>query len=314
MSIEVGALESSKTWHCRAMRWVRAGALSVLSFWCTHAQAEDSPQPVGRDLGQHAIDEQHPEDSVPTPEQALRNPLEMGYFLMDLIARADAATARGDHSAAVRYYRAMAKAVPERATAFSKLCQSYEALGDLTSARESCQKALGRSGVTTQDYARWVRLTLRQPGAPSASDVTEIDSVIGHLDTELAALPEGKLLAAELGCELAAKLEDEARLTRCTKQLAAVAPDDPRTFTYRWALALQKGELDVAEQTLVAARAKGFPEAALLGMHEKIAQARQKPTWLSAARAWAGPFVLIVASLGYWLWSLRRRHAFSSAS
>src|SRR4051812_45708366 len=68
-----------------------------------------------------AIDEEHPERSVPTPEQALKNPLEMGYLVMDLVARAEAASQRGDHAAAVRYYAAIAKAVPERSVSYTKM-------------------------------------------------------------------------------------------------------------------------------------------------------------------------------------------------
>ena len=69
----------------------------------------------------------------------------------ELIARAEAASQRGDHAAAVRYYRAVASAVPERAVAFSKLCKAHEALGEVQEAIRSCRKALGKGGAELEE-------------------------------------------------------------------------------------------------------------------------------------------------------------------
>ncbi len=58
-------------------------------------------------VGPWAIDDKNPEDSVPTPAKRDRDPLAFAYWLQDLSAKALAASNRGDHEAAVRYYRAM---------------------------------------------------------------------------------------------------------------------------------------------------------------------------------------------------------------
>ena len=112
---------------------VIAGAALCLSVApCVSAQApahEPSKVPgSAADLtAPRTIDENHPERSIPTPEQAMKNPLQMGYLLMDLIARGEAATEIGDHEAAIRYYRAIAKAVPERAVSFCARRPRYQA-------------------------------------------------------------------------------------------------------------------------------------------------------------------------------------------
>src|SRR5690349_6017232 len=91
--------------------------------------AKEGPAAPRADLNsKFSIDDAHPERSLPTPEQAMKNPIEMGYLMMDLIARAEAASQRGDHGVAVRYYSAVARAVPDRSISFSKLCTAYEAL------------------------------------------------------------------------------------------------------------------------------------------------------------------------------------------
>jgi hypothetical protein len=103
--------------------------IGPLTLPCATGGAQSADTVVANDLSKrHAIDEHDPEASVPTPEQAMRNPLEMGYLLMDLIARAEAATQRGDHAAAVRYHRAIVKAVPARALAHANLCRAQETL------------------------------------------------------------------------------------------------------------------------------------------------------------------------------------------
>ncbi|MFT3922996.1 MAG: tetratricopeptide repeat protein [Myxococcales bacterium] len=228
-----------------------------------------------------AIDEAHPERSVPTPEQALKKPLDMGYLMMDLIARAEAASQRGDHAAAVRYYQAIAKAVPERAVSFSKMCRSYKELGDLEHAIESCKTALGLGGVTADDYAVYVRLMLARDQAPSSAEVQELDAVMAHLDKEMGVELAAKQLVAQLRCELALRLEDEDRLRTCVDTFRKLSPQDPRTFTYAWALALQEREFEKAEQIVRDAKQAGLPTSATKEMEAKLVIERAKvPTWL----------------------------------
>ncbi len=259
------------------------------------------------------IDEEHPENSIPTPEQAMKNPLQMGYLLMDLIARAEAATQAGDHAASVRYYRAIAKAVPERAVSFSKLCKSYELLGEQESARAACKEALGKGGVTSEDYTRYVRLVLAQRGQLAASEVEDIEEILKHLKTELASDPNSKAPLLQLTCEVATRLEDRERLMACTQELETLAPKDPRTIAFRWALALQNHDVEAAETALRAAQDAGLAPAALDAMHTQLASERARPSALQRfASEWGLLLgIALLVSLGF-LAMLRKKPAVSA--
>lgn len=261
------------------------------------------------------VDHADPEASVPSSEQAMQNPLEMGYFLMDLIESADAATKRGDHAAAAKYYEAMIKAVPDRAVSYSKLCASYEALGNIEDAITNCKAALGAGGVTVEDFSHFVRLSLAKPGPIAPERVAELDQAIAHLGTQLEG-PAGRLASAHLGCELAARLEDTARLEACTGTLASIAPDDPKTITFQWALAMKEGAYDKARGLLERAEKSGMPEAGVDQMRQAIAEAESQSswTWQALGISW---FVLALTSgiaIAALVFSRRRSGRLGSAS
>jgi tetratricopeptide (TPR) repeat protein len=232
-------------------------------------------------VSKFSIDDSDPEASVPTPQQAARQPLEMGYHLMLLSERADAATNRGDHAAAAKYWRAIAKAVPERSLSFSRMCRSYEAAGDYVSAIESCRTALGKAGSTLQDNLQFVRLVLeKRQGALQPRDIEDIDAVSVHLEHELAS-KQGALVANRLRCQLGVRLGDVSRLKACTDKLNALAPGDASSLVFSWSLALKRGDLPAAEHMLRRARAAKLPSAALAKMTAtlSIESAKRAPAW-----------------------------------
>ena len=110
-----------------------------------------------------AIDDAHPERSVPTPAQQMADPLKFGDLITELGLRADAATARHDHAAAARYYLALAKAVPDRSYAFTKLCEQLEASGRRAEAIAACGAAVSRRGATALDVTRYRELRAVPP-------------------------------------------------------------------------------------------------------------------------------------------------------
>jgi len=234
------------------------------------------------------IDEEHPERSVPTPEQALRRPLEMGYLMMDLIARAEAASQRGDHAGAVKYYQAIAKAVPERAVAWSKICRAYKELGEIDLALDACKQALGRGGVTAEDHAMYVRLRLARAQRPSDAEIEELDAVVTHLEQELGVELPAKTTIAQLRCEIGLRLEDAARLRGCVEVFRALLPHDPRTYTYAWALAVEEHDFARAEQIVEDAKQAGLPRSATQEMETRLESERAKaPFWFRLSADWS---------------------------
>jgi hypothetical protein len=223
------------------------------------AAAAKAPAASG-DLSPGAIDEANPEASVPAPGSV--NPLQYGYVLQDLLARADAATTRSDWPAVVRYYRAVVKMVPDRSAGFSKLCQAYEKVGQLDLARKSCALALSADGVLVDDHARFVRLVLGKPGPLDEADRAQIHQVVTHLRKEERTV----LPAFHLQCELAIRDGDQALLEACSRELAARAPADPKTVGFQWALAMQKRRFDEARALIDRAKRAGVQPDGIASM------------------------------------------------
>ena len=211
------------------------------------------------------INDEDPASQVPTKEQANNAPLDMGYWVMAVSDRAEAAKKRGDHRTAAKYYMALTVAVPDQAVAFSKLCRSLEAAGDAPGALEACRATLAKPGATVDDHARLVRLLLGQASKLGDADLADIDAIASHIEREV---PEnkGRLLANQLRCETALRLSDAKRLEACVGALTKLAPNEPQTHTFAWALAMQNKDWDTAQQVVDSARKAGLPAAAIAQM------------------------------------------------
>jgi tetratricopeptide (TPR) repeat protein len=259
------------------------------------------------------LDDADPERSVPSMEQAMRSPLKMGYFVMLLIERGKLAEDRGDFPAAIKYRRALVKATPERSMGYSLLCQAYQAAGDAEAALKECRAALGKGGVTVDDNLRFVNLLLAKQGELSKSELEDVEAIIAHLDKELSS-DDKPVVLERMRCDLATRLNDENRLTACSTRLRALAPNDPRTFAYAWALALRKHDFKQAKLLIAEAKAVGLPEAAIARMEEglKIERERAEP-WKRWLDQWGlvGGLTLLVLAAGALL-TQRRRGALAS--
>ena len=261
-------------------------------------------------LSKWKIDDADPLKSVPTPQQRDGDPLQFGYHLMDLAEKGGVAVKKGDHRSAVKYFAALAKAVPDRSIAFTKMCTSYEALGDWEKAVEACRTALGLPGVTVADSTHFVRLVLAKRSALSPTEVEDVAAVITNLQSD----ESTRRLANELQCELGVRIEDAKRLEECTTALAAVAPDDPRTISYRWALALTKKDFGQARTVIEHAKATTMPPEGIRQMEQATLAA--EPLWRKGLRDWRIPAglsgILVAAGLAFLV--VRRRSAMAVGS
>jgi hypothetical protein len=215
-------------------------------------------------LSEFEIDDLHPETSIPTVEQQNKKPLEFGYFMQDMLVKADAATKRGDHMAAARYYAALTKAVPNRAYAFGATCASLASAGQIDKAIAACRQALIREGVTVGNYELFVRLMLSKPGTLSADERKEVDDVVAHLSQQ----PDVGVVPQQLACEVAVHNHDVPGLETCTAALAKTAPNDAKTISYQWALAIEKRDRKQARDLIDRARAAGMAKEGLAKMEQ----------------------------------------------
>jgi hypothetical protein len=135
------------------------------------------------------VNDEDPSGFIPSVEERNKDPMEFGYFLQDLIARATAAYAASNWALAVKYYEAMAKAVPDTASAFSKLCVLYAKLEQQDVAIAYCAKATTLPGSKVFDHLHLVDLTLRKTQL-TAGDVTTIEESLQHLRNHAAQHPQ----------------------------------------------------------------------------------------------------------------------------
>jgi len=219
-------------------------------------EAAEPQRLPGQLSSKFAIDARDPESSVPSAKERDRNPLEFGYFLQDLLERAAHAQKALDYDGVIRYYRAVAKAVPDSAKGWSKLCEAYETAKDRDRAIRACKYALDRRGVELQDYLRYVRLILGGQAPLTESEQGELTAVFQHLQKQPADAGLGPVVD-QLRCEMGVKLKSVPILEECTKHLATGAPNDPRTVVFQWNLAVLKGQRDEAERYVGLARKSG---------------------------------------------------------
>jgi hypothetical protein len=254
------------------------------------------------------INDDDPESSVPTPEQAMKNPLNMGYLLMALADRADVAAQRKDHSKEAKYYRAMVKAVPDRSIGYRRACAAHDLAHELDKAIEMCRGTLGAGGVTIEDHLQFLRMLLKKPTLLSATEIADADAVVARLkdDLKLGENEAGRKLIADAQCQIGAKLEDAARLEGCITELRELKAEPAKLHTFEWARAVAAGDVADAQEVIEQAREAGLPPAALFAMErglEKAKEVSSKQLLPPALRKWwpalltAGLLVLALIAL-----------------
>lgn len=262
-------------WGFALRRRPQAAALAAAIFLGVMPTMARAEEPVRGWLSKIPIDDEHPDQSMPSAKERDGDPLEFGYWLQDIALKAELATKRGDHPAAARFYAALAQAVPDRAVSFVKLCDEYDAIGDREKAIAACGDALLRDGVTVWDYSRFVHLVIGKPGALTTKESAALANVIQHLRED----PASRQVVDDLQCEVGVRTSNVAELRECTAALAARAPEDPKTTTYQWALAIQEGHFEQAAKLIDRARLLGVQPASLENMKQTTA-AGEKRHWL----------------------------------
>lgn len=278
--------------------------------------AEPAADPAPRQhfqLSHFVINFDDPESQIPTIKERNLDPLEFGYFLQDLSAEALKAERKKDYRYAVKFWRASAKAVPDEAIGFSRVCRAYQMLEERENALPYCARALILHGATSEDYLRFSELMVASPGALTAEEIKDMDDAIAHLRAQPdAAEPTVAGPAAVMECQLGVKEDDAKRLKSCTAVLAKTAPNDPHTLTFQWSLAMKQHDYSEARRLLAQmATTKMLPEA-----QEKLRFATDK-----AATWWRRPFTdprygfgtLLLIGLGA-LFVIRKRAQLRDAS
>jgi hypothetical protein len=243
--------------------------------------------PSAERLSDIPIDKRNPESSIPTPEQANANPVQFGYWLMDMATQAEEAEKKKDWRSAIGFYRALARAVPEKSVSFAKICRAYEELGERENGLSTCRLALGKEGAGADDYSRYVRLLLSHPGPVTSAERDEVSEIVKHMRQD----PAAGLGALDVQCQLAVRTGDVPTLQECVSALIAAAPQDPRTVSYHWALAVAKRDFPEAARLVQRARTAGVTDDGIAQMEDLLQRWQARRRW----PLWGGVIVAVAA-------------------
>jgi tetratricopeptide (TPR) repeat protein len=264
-------------------------------------------------MSKYPINEANPESSVPTPAQRDADPIQYGYFIMDLGDQAEWAIKKGDHLKAGHMYAALAKAVPDEANGFTRACRQYELAGDLQDATKMCGDALTANHSVLADYSHYARLALQQKKL-APTDLQNLDAVVAHLKST----EETRLVGLDIECAVGAHEADSKRLQRCVPDLVAKAPDNYKTLYYAWALAMSTHDYSGAERLVDRMKkSSAAPSGDDMKIIEK-ATLEAMPAWRKGLHAFSdwrvGALSSVVVFSGLALMLIRRRADVPSTS
>jgi hypothetical protein len=273
---------------------VLLGTTALLSVFAPRiANAAELPTLKRDHLSSFPIDDEDPESSVPPVEEQNKKPLEFGYFMQDLLAKAEKAGQAGDHAAEARYYSALTKVTPNSAYAPSKLCSAFEAAGNIPKAVAACRTAVTRNGATADDFVHFVNVVLSSHDKLPPLEQQELTMVLDHLagETKLSTVP------AMLRCEVALRFDNTAALEACTNELTKSAPKDPKTVSFQWALALRKHDRSAALKMIDRARGIGMSAEGIAKMEAVTRQMTLR--WLTWIALFATGAILVGAIIRF---------------
>ncbi len=208
------------------------------------------------------IDDANPEATVPSVAQQNEKPLQFGYYLQDLAAKVERAKKNNDIPAQIRYYRAITKAAPKSPYGPRKLCEVLESSGDVDGAIVACRTATVIEGTTVGDFRRLIDVILAKSGNLSQDLRNEVYAAVDHIQKEaqLGAVPE------VVRCGAALRFQDWETLKVCSDRLGQTAPNDAKTVSFQWALAVHQRDRPAADALVDRARTLGMEPAGIQRM------------------------------------------------
>jgi hypothetical protein len=135
-------------------------------------------------------------------------------------------------------------------------------------------------------------LMLAEPGTLSRKQQDALANVLAHMRED----PAGRGVVDDLECRVGARTSNVAQLQECTAGLAAKSPNDAKTITYLWALAVARGDSEEAKALVARAQTAGVPAPDLAQMTE----ATQRAMWTRVGRLalWILVAALLAGAVG----------------
>jgi tetratricopeptide (TPR) repeat protein len=178
------------------------------------AQIEELSTPIAGDLATRwRVNDDDPSAVIPSEAERNQDPLQFGYWLQDMLSRAEGAYESGDWKTVIKYYDALRQAVPQQIKSSQRICKAYRRLGEPEKALEHCQRALTMQGAIVQDHLAYLDALLEKP-ALSPVDVDEAQASLQHMREHAALNPQalpGEKVEPAAPVERAADMTPEER-------------------------------------------------------------------------------------------------------
>jgi hypothetical protein len=261
-------------------------------------------------LSRFPINYDNPEATIPTEAERNKEPLDFGYYLQDLASEGAYAEKSGDYAGAVKFWRALAKAVPDVATGFRRSCAAYEVLKDRYHGLDFCGSTLNQQGAVLEDYVHYGNVMLMKPEHLDAAELSDLENTIKHLRGQGG---DGPLFIAEtLTCELGVHEQDVKRLEPCTQALVKLKPNEPQTLSFLWSLAMFRHDYAAAQDYVDRLKTTSYNPALVARMAASVQSEKRwwKP-FLSDWRYQASLLTVLLAA-GVGLLSSRKKSSTSS--
>lgn len=247
------------------------------------------------------IDVNDPVASVPSQEEANKNPMGFGYFLMSLADGAEAAEKKQDWAGARRFYQAIAKGAPQRAVGLEKVCEMDRKLGDHNAALENCFKVLSRKGVEVRDFLVYVKAVTQ---APRSLGDAHKDKALNAMDHFQKAHP----VAAMRGrCLLGMHYNDQALLELCVPEVLEAEAEKPteQGLSFAWRLAVMHEDWDAAQGYVDQLKPIASDETIVRAMEQAVQDGQAEAS--GKRSRWLRRGLLAAVILGLYFWWRRRK-------
>lgn len=233
------------------------------------------------------IDENDPVASVPSQQEANKDVIAYGYYLMELSEGALKAEKANDWEKARKFNQAMALAVPSRASAARAVCEIDLRLNKIEQAFESCRETLFREGSNTGDYRRFFSVVSKMPD-PLHEEVIEFSKkTVKQLDEQAPDFGE------QARCTLGSRLSDMDMLNRCVPALLkARGEKDPIALGFAWKRAIAMEDWDEAYRRVKQSEQAGIPPT-LVSQMKQATEAEQNKD--GGGWSWGQRLLLILA-------------------
>lgn len=243
------------------------------------------------------INHEDPSAGMPSQEEANKNPLGFGYYLMSITDLAIEAEEAEDWTKARRYYGALATGVPQRAVGFQYLCKMDRKLKDHAKAVESCAAPLSREGVETVDFLNYVKAV---SDAPDAIAIKHKDKVLNAMDHFQKEHPAPAMRGR---CLMGTRFSDQALLELCVPAVLAADKDKPsiQSLSFAWNLEILREDWDAAQAYVDQIRELGGEENTVRAMGQLVQDGRDKDSaglWRMLRRGLLG--LSVVGLIWYW--------------